>query len=288
MEIREITPQESEYPKKLLELRSAPKKLYVCGKLPDEERVRVGIVGARECSAYGKNMAYEIGARLAQCGVQVISGMARGIDGAAQKGALEAGGYSLAVLGCGVDVCYPREHRLLHSELQKKGGVLSEQPCGASPLPQYFPARNRIISGLSDVILIIEAKEKSGSLITADMALEQGKDVYALPGPINSDLSKGCNKLIKQGAGIVVSIEDFLEELLISPCVKLGKIVENKILLETTENIVYACFDFSPKNLEAIVRETNLSVSEVVEALLGLEIKGYIKEISKNYYVKLT
>ncbi len=287
MECRTITIEEKEYPKRLKNIKYPPKTLYVAGKLPRQERLSVAIVGARQCSVYGRNMAREMGEALAKEGVQIISGMALGIDGEAQKGALDVGGETYAVLGSGVDICYPREHFGLYEKLQEQGGILSEQPLGTKPLPQYFPARNRIISGLADVILVIEAKEKSGSLITADMALEQGKDVYALPGPVNSNLSRGCNKLIKQGAGIVISVEDFMEELQISHWEKLENEKQNKILLEREEILVYTCLDLYPKSLETLARETALSISELMHIIFCLELKGYVQEISKNYYVKI-
>ncbi len=286
MQYRMLEADHPLYPKRLKPLKGAPKKLYVAGKMPAEDRLTVAIVGARECSQYGRSMAKELGKALALCKVQVISGMARGIDGAAQMGALEAGGESFAVLGCGVDVCYPREHRKLYEKLLERGGILTEQPPGMQPLPQFFPARNRIISGLSDVVVVIEAKEKSGSLITADQALEQGKDVYALPGPVNSNLSRGCNQLLKQGAGVIVSVEDFLEELQISCLEKIEKNIENKNSLESEEKLVYTCLDLYPKSPAEIAEGTGLPIARIMSVLFELEWKGYIQEIAKNYYVR--
>lgn len=286
MEYKKVALGEPDYPDRLRDIKSPPKQLYIVGDLP-RKGLTVAIVGARECSNYGRSLAYEMGTALAKAGVQVISGMARGIDAEAQRGALDAGGKSYAVFGCGVDICYPKEHRNLYHQLQKHGGVISEYSPGTMPLAQFFPARNRIISGLSDVVLVIEAKEKSGSLITADMALEQGKDVYAVPGPVNSNLSKGCNQLIKQGAGIVISVEDFMEELHIFHSEELENIKENKILLERDEFLVYTCLDLYPKSLETLVSETPFSISELMHIIFNLELKGYIQEISKNYYVKL-
>ena len=164
---------------------------------------------------------------------------------------------------------------------------MSEFPIGSSPKPQHFPARNRIISGLSDIVLVMEAKEKSGSLITADMALEQGKDVYALPGPVNSALSRGCNQLIKQGAGILLSPEELLEELGISYLVSKKNEKQKKLTLETEENIVYSCLGFQPQNLEQLIQATKYSVAQLLDILMSLELRGLIKEISKNYYVKI-
>ncbi|MGL6202323.1 MAG: DNA-processing protein DprA [Lachnospiraceae bacterium] len=278
--------QDSAYPEKLKNISAPPYALYICGQLPDPKRFAVGIVGARVCSHYGQAMAKEIAGQLAAVDVDIISGLAKGIDGAAGRGALDAGGRTYAVLGSGVDVCYPREHIGLYTEVREKGGIISEQPPGSAPLPVYFPARNRIISGLSDVVIVIEAKEKSGSLITADMAMEQGKDVYALPGPVTSALSTGCNALIKQGAGIFLSVEDFIEDvkLIYERNVKIP--TKNKIKLESTENLVYSCLDLFPKSLSVILQETKLSITVLMNILVTLELRGYIEEISKNYYVK--
>lgn len=271
------------YPKRLLTIPSPPYAIYGKGKPWKEEKRTAAIVGARECSTYGKRMAETFAAELAKAGVVIVSGLARGIDAAGQQSALSVGGISYGVLGNGVDVCYPREHIDLYMELQEKGGLLSEQPPGKPPLPQYFPARNRIISGLADIVLVMEAKERSGSLITVDMALEQGKDVYALPGPVNSVLSAGCNRLIRQGAGILLSPEELLEELHILG----GKTEKNKIVLESTEKLVYSSLGLYPKNLDEIVQEVHLPVEEVLNLLLSLELQGYIKEISKHYYIKV-
>ncbi len=276
-----------EYPQKLKEIHSPPYMLYVKGRLPVNHQKAVAIVGARNCTHYGAYMAREYADVLARAGVQIISGMARGIDSVSQRSALEADGASFAVLGCGVEKCYPSEEKWLYQELINRGGVLSELPIGTEPLKRNFPARNRIISGIADAVLVIEAKEKSGSLITADMALEQGKDVYALPGPVNSVLSRGCNMLIKQGADILLSPEELLMDL----GIERTEILENSELiknsLETSEKLVYSCLDLYPQNLEDLMRKTGFSVPELLDNLVNLELKGIIKEVSKNYYVKL-
>ena len=285
--IRMIPYFSEEYPKKLTNISQPPYALYVKGSLPRENQVSVAIVGARRCTHYGEQIALEYGEALASEGIQIISGMARGIDGAGQRGALNAGGATYGVLGCGVDICYPRENIGLYMDIQQKGGIISEQIPGQPPLPAYFPERNRIISGLADVVLVIEAKEKSGSLITADMALEQGKDVYALPGPLTSSMSQGCHRLIRQGAGILISPEDLLIELGIN-IVNQGQIIDkNEKVLESTENMVYSCLGLFPKGMSQLLEETGLNVQELLEQLITLEMKGYVKEISKNYYVKL-
>ena len=275
---------DKKYPQKLLNLSAPPYALYVKGELPQADKKTIAIVGARECSPYGESMAMKFGKTLSEAGIQVVSGMARGVDSAGQRGALEAGGKSFGILGCGVDICYPRDAFGLYMELQEKGGVISEFPLGTRPLPQHFPTRNRIISGLSDAILVMEAKEKSGSLITADMALEQGKDVYALPGPINSHLSRGCNILIHQGAAILLSPDELLKEWNLGVGKNTQKNIVMKIPLESEENIVYSCLGFHPKNLEQLIGMTNYTVTELLDILVGLELKGMIKEVSKNYY----
>lgn len=286
-QVQFVTMLDEQYPERLRNIPSPPYALFVKGSLPSEDRRAVAIVGARECTPYGEMMAKEFAKILAREGVQIISGMARGVDSAGQSGALEVGGTSFGVLGCGVDICYPREKIGLYMKLQEQGGVLSEFPLGTNPLPQYFPARNRIISGLADTILVMEAKEKSGSLITADTALEQGKDVYALPGPINSRLSMGCNRLIRQGAGILLSPEELLLELGIRQRNTQENEGQIKILLETPENIVYSCLGLQPQNLEYLFNVTKMPMSELLDVLMSLQLKGVVREISKNYYVRM-
>ena len=281
-----VTILDERYPERLRNIPSPPYALFVKGRLPSEDRRSVAIVGARECTPYGEVMAREFAKTLAREGVQIISGMARGVDSAGQSGAIEVGGTSFGVLGCGVDICYPREKIELYMELQEQGGVISEFPLGTNPLPQYFPARNRIISGLADTILVIEAKEKSGSLITADTALEQGKDVYALPGPINSRLSMGCNRLIRQGAGILLSPKELLIELGICRVTEKENDEQIKLRLETAEELVYSCLGLQTQNLDYLFNVTKIPISELLDVLMCLQLKGVVKEISKNYYVR--
>jgi len=285
--IRMIPFYKPEYPEKLRYIPVPPYALYVKGQIPDNRKISVAIVGARRCTPYGEYWAMEYGKELAKYGVEIISGMARGVDGYGQRGALRVGGKTFAVLGCGPDVCYPKEHQGLYEDiLGKHGGILSEYPPGMQPLAKNFPARNRIISGLSDAILVIEAKEKSGSLITADMALEQGKEVYALPGPVTSSLSQGCHFLISQGAGILISPSELRKELKIQEKKPEQNSDKNEKELETPENIVYSCLDLYPKGIQTIIVETGMSSRDVMNELVGLELEGKVKEISKNYYVK--
>ena len=211
--IRFVFCGEKKYPKRLLKIPDYPFGLYYTGKLPSEEKPVVSVIGARECSEYGRKCAEIFGKTLAEYGVSVVSGMARGVDGIAQRSALEAGGESFAVLGCGVDICYPSENAGVYEDLKKKGGILSEFPPGTEPKSNLFPARNRIISGICDLLLVVEARKKSGTYITVCQALEQGKEIFAVPGRITDGLSDGCNKLIAEGAGIAANPMMVLEAL---------------------------------------------------------------------------
>ena len=211
--IRMVERGERDYPARLLEIPDPPERLYVLGRLPEEKVPSVAIIGARECSEYGSYVAARLGECMGRNGIQVISGMARGIDGIGQTAALDAGGSSFAVLGSGVDVCYPARNRRLYERLRERGGVLSEYPPGTPALSRNFPPRNRIVSGLADAVVVVEAREKSGTLITVDMALEQGKEVYAVPGRVTDALSSGCNRLVKLGAAVLLDPEELTEEL---------------------------------------------------------------------------
>lgn len=278
------------YPARLREIPHAPCGLFVKGRLPQFEKGKkkvqaAAIVGARWASHVGLSLAKETAGALALEGIPVISGMASGIDGAAQEAALLAGGASYAVLGCGPDLCYPRHNRGLYQMLETGGGLISEYPPGTPPIAWHFPYRNRIISGLSDTILVVEARLKSGSLITADYALEQGKDVYAVPGRIEDPLSQGCNRLISQGAGIFCSLNGFLTELGITNR-NYENLRKNELTLEKTESMVYSCVDFRGKSLEVIGIETGLPREEVLTALLSLELMDLIEEKSRYYYRK--
>lgn len=274
------------YPSKLRNIADPPFALYYIGHLPRENRHAVAIVGARGRSAYGMEVTQKLSQALAREQVQIISGMARGVDGDAHKGALKENGATFAVLGCGVDCCYPAEHRYLYEQIPVNGGVLSEYPPGTMPIARLFPARNRIISGLSDCVVVTEAKKKSGSLITADYAMEQGKDVYAVPGRITDTLSQGCNALIRQGAGIILDIEDFKKELSLHASPDCGQMDFRKKLLEKDECLVYSLLDFCPTAVGTLLEKTAFSLLELLELLERMEQKGLILEIAPNYYVQ--
>lgn len=203
--------EDERFPEKLRQIPDPPYAIYVRGRLPDPGRPALAVIGARTASAYGREQARRYSAAMAENGIQIISGMACGIDGIAGTAALDAHGGSFAVLGSGVDVCYPAENQALYDRLLQEGGVLSEYSPGTRPRARLFPARNRIISALADAVFVVEARLRSGTLITVDMALEQGKEVFALPGRVSDALSSGCNNLIRQGAAIVTDPEDLLE-----------------------------------------------------------------------------
>ena len=286
--IKLVTYDMKEYPEKLKDISSPPFAIYVKGNLPVKDKKSVAIVGARECTPYGDKYALEIGKKLAENDVQVISGMARGIDSLGHRGSLDGGGTTFAVVGCGVDVCYPKENIGLYNDIiENGGGIISEYIPGTSPMGKNFPARNRIISGLSDAIVVIEARVRSGSLITADMALEQGKDVYALPGPVNSELSKGCNRLIYQGAGILLSSKQLIEELGIIDTKLNVKTVKNKKCLENEEKLLYSRLTLYPKDISCLIEETGINAEIAVRSMISLQIKGIVKEIYHNHYVRI-
>lgn len=211
--IKLIVRESSEFPERLKEIPGSPISLFTYGKLPKPGIPLAAIIGARECSFYGMQVAARLGEVMADNGICVVSGMARGIDSISQEACLKAGGTSIAVLGGGVDVLYPKESEKLYEELKERGAIISEYPPGTMPQRSYFAQRNRLISGISDTLCVIEAREKSGTMITVDSALEQGREVYALPGRITDGTSRGCNELIKQGAGVITDVESLASEI---------------------------------------------------------------------------
>ena len=283
--IRFISRIDEAFPEKLKPYPGCPIGLYVKGKLPDPKKPAVAMVGARACSSYGRAIANRFGRELAEAGVQVISGMAAGIDGICQQAALSVGGESFGVLGCGVDVVYPPENHELYRMLEENGGLISEYAPGRPPLSYQFPARNRIISGLCDCLIVVEARKKSGTLITTDFALEQGKYIGAVPGRVGDSLSEGCNQLIQTGAFLIQNTEDILNILGIYSKTN-EKIMKNPAdSLASLEKTVYSCLGLCPKHLEEIVGEVMLPMSQVMEILLTLEINGLVSRVGANEYV---
>lgn len=277
--IRYCTMFHEEYPERLRSIFDPPKHLFRLGKPVPSKNCSVAIVGARDCTAYGRDMARLFAYRLSMAGIRVISGMARGIDGWAHQGALEAGKDTYAVLGSGVDVCYPSEHRRLYESIAKSGGILSEFVPGTRAKPQFFPLRNRIISALSDGLLVVEAKQRSGSLITADLALEQGKDVFVIPGRIGDPLSEGCNRLIRQGAMPVLSPEDILEYYEIST----NNIEE---IRTPKQQLVLDRIGESPVSLRELDSQLDLSMTEILKQILVLKENNHIREVARDCYIR--
>lgn len=274
------------YPQRLKEIAQPPYAIFCKGSMPDA-RKSVGIVGARMCSEYGRSIATKLGKMLAGKDVQVISGMALGIDSASHAGALQGKGSTFAVLGCGCDICYPKNARNLYENIQTSGGgILSEYPPGTEPLPYRFPERNRIISALSDSLVVVEAKKRSGSLITADAALEQGKDVYAVPGRFGDVLSEGCNALIGQGAGIIYDLDIFLQNLGYLPEKNVETTKIKNISLDKSEKLVYGCLGFHSRYINYIIEETGLDLITVLHSLDKLKRYGLVQETFQNYFCK--
>lgn len=288
-EIFHVSPASEGFPERLRDIRRVPEELHIRGALPDPRMPSVAIVGARMCTPYGKSQAYRFAAELARQGVQIISGLAQGIDSMAHEGALSvAKGRTFGVLGCGVDIVYPRQNACLYERVAANGGLISEFPAGTSPRAANFPQRNRLISAFADIVLVIEAKERSGSLITVDCALEQGRSVYALPGRVDDALSQGCNRLIAQGAGIACSPDMLLEELKIERNRHVSPVPGEKLGLASDLELVYSCLDFEPKSVQAIQEACAIPTLQLLQVLLELELKGLAREIMKSYYVKQT
>ncbi|MDH4231642.1 MAG: DNA-processing protein DprA [Nitrospirota bacterium] len=278
--------QDDRYPEVLREIEGAPIVLYMKGSYHPDDRFGIAVVGSRQHSPYGESVTQRISAELAAAGFTVISGLARGIDTLAHKSALAGGGRTIAVLGSGPDVCYPPENRGLTERIAASGCVISEFLPGTLPNRENFPRRNRLISGLSLGILVVEATDNSGSLITAGYALEQNKEVFAVPGNITSRNSEGTNKLIRQGAKIVLKAEDIIEEL--APVLKGYIRIKKKesAALQGDEERVCMMLSREPKHVDLISRESGLSVNQLLNLLLALELKGIVKQASgKRFYI---
>jgi DNA processing protein len=272
------------YPRRLKEIDQPPPVLYVRGELTTKDEWAVAIVGTRKFTHYGQQAAEEVAAFLARNGVTVVSGLARGVDSIAHQAALDAGGRTMAVLGCGVDQIYPPENRKLAEAMMENGAILSDYPIGTPPEGVNFPPRNRIISGLSIASVIVEAGDKSGALITAQFALEQGRDVFAVPGSIFSPASKGPNRLIREGAHPLLSPEDLMQAL------DLAMITEHqtarKVLpADATEAALFAAIGYEPVHIDEIGRQTNLPIEKVSATLALMELKGMVRQVGGMQYV---
>ena len=279
--ITALTIFDEEYPTKLKNIYDTPYVIYIKGNKKYFHMPLIAIVGSRKSTAYGRWAAYQFAKVLAEWGVGTISGLAMGIDTYGHKGALEGHGYTIGVLGCGLDQCYPASNRDLMEKIIQDGCIISEYPIGMPPLKHNFPARNRIVSGLSDGVIVIEASEKSGALITVEYALDQGKDVYALPGNINNMQSRGVNKLIRDGARILLEIDDVIENLKYKYVIGKKSLEQSaKEELSKLESMIYEIIKRNPVNIDLIINETGMKASELSPILTILEIKGYINQMS--------
>ncbi len=274
----------NEYPEWLKNMNHFPPVLFVRGNILPEDNVAIGVIGTRGATVYGKAIAEEFSKVFAQAGVCVVSGMARGIDTSAHWGALKNNGRTIAVLGCGVDIVYPPENRDLMTEIIKHGAVISEFNIQTPPLAQNFPKRNRIIAGLSRAIVAIEAKEKSGVMNTVEWALQQNKEIYAIPGNIYSKTSVGTNRLIKDGAIPVTSADEVLEYLGIKFTRKEREI--KQVILNDEELVVWEGLSYEPIFLDELKEKTTLPTAQILKILLELEMKGYVKQLPGMKFVK--
>lgn len=288
-----------DFPAKLRDIPDPPFGLFYKGRLPDSTVPAVAVIGARKCSEYGHCMASELARGLGMRGVNIISGMALGIDGISQRAALEVGARSYGVLGCGVDVIYPKSNQPLYEKLIACGGVLSEYPVGTQPKPMLFPPRNRIISALSDVVLVVEAREKSGTLITVDMALEQGREVYVVPGRCTDNLSRGCNLLLRQGASAALCAEDIICDMGWDQFLATGQDEQKKGVssyinrkdLSPLSRAVCGLLDILPVTQDTIImllREQGFTetAAGISKELVELELRGMIERAGGQYKLK--
>ncbi|MCL2664531.1 MAG: DNA-processing protein DprA [Defluviitaleaceae bacterium] len=286
LKMRFVSRFDAEFPKPLAEIPDPPVGVFFIGGLPGANCPAVAVIGSRRCSEYGLTAARIISKPLAAHGVAVISGMARGIDSMAHRGAIEGGGKTVAVLGCGADICYPAENRSLREEIIANGCVLSEYPPGTTPMPSYFPVRNRIISGLASITVVVEAGKKSGTLITVDQALDQGRRVMAVPGNITSKLSEGTNALLAEGAEQVNGYKDILDALGINEKADRGVSAPKSDKLAPQEKIVYDILTYEPKAFDEILDAAGGEAQTLHYLLTMLELKGYIKKIPGMRYIK--
>jgi len=280
---------DSMYPARLRMIADPPPLLYLKGEIRSEDQKAVAVVGSRSTSDYGRRVARDLCRGLALLGFTVVSGMARGIDGTAHETSLNAGGRTIAVLGSGVDRVYPAEHDKLYHRIIDNGAMISEFPIGTRPLAFNFPARNRLISGLSLGVVVVEATEKSGSLITAALALEQGREVFAVPGEVGASRSRGAHRLIRQGAKLVETVDDIMEEIAPQLVVRGGKAgsAPKRTLpqdLGAELQTIFNLFAERPLQIDEVIESSGYSPSRVSEILLELELRGYIRQLpGKNY-----
>lgn len=274
---------DDDYPALLREVPAPPPVLYYRGQLVATDTTAVAIVGTRKMTRYGQDMARSIAFDLARAGVTIVSGLALGIDGIAHRAALEAGGRTIAVLGSGIDIIYPGKHRDLARKIEQQGAIITEYPPGTPPDRFNFPPRNRIISGLSRGVVVIEAPDRSGALITVDFAAEQGRDAFAVPGPVNAPASAGCLRILRDGATLVRSAEDVLEDLHIRP-VDYEERDEEPGVLSDDDRRLLAVLTSQPQHIDDIAAQLGKTVADVSGELMMLELQGSVQGGGGGYY----
>ena len=289
LQARQILPltwHDPSYPDRLKQIYDRPAVIYVLGEIREQDDWAVAVVGTRKPTAYGREMARVVSTELVRNGITVVSGLARGIDSVAHHAALDAGGRTIAIQACGLDMVYPPEHRRLADEIAERGAIISDYPLDTRPRPDYFPRRNRIMSGLTLGTLVVEADEKSGALITASYALEHNREVFAVPGNITSPMSQGANRLIQEGAKLVTGIEDVLEELNLK-LVPEQLVMQELIEVSTPESDLLPFLSREPVHIDEVTRQSSLPVSTVSSALAMMELKGIVKQVGAMTYVKI-
>ncbi|NJK80361.1 MAG: DNA-protecting protein DprA [Chloroflexaceae bacterium] len=286
--VRLVALEDPDYPALLAQLETAPPLLYVRGDFTPTDEWAIAVVGTRSPTSYGKEATRHIVGTLARRGVTIISGLALGIDSVAHEVALEAGGRTIGVLGCGIDLIYPERNRALAERMMQQGAVISDYPVGTRPLSANFPPRNRIISGLARGVLVVEAGEKSGALITVEFALQQGREVFAVPGSIFNRTSHGTHRLIRNGAALVAGAEDILEVLNMTAAP-----IQQEIALalpddpdDPTEATLLAHMSGEPQHVDVLTRASGLPAAKVSAALAMLELKGYVRQVAAMEYVR--
>ena len=279
---RLVTWQDASYPDLLRHIPDPPLFLYALGEPCERDALAVALIGSRDASAYGRQMTAQIGEGLAARGLTIVSGLARGIDAAAHAAALRAGGRTIAVLGSGIDVIYPSEHHPLSMQIARNGAVVSEYPMGTPPDAENFPGRNRIISGLSLGTVVVEAAERSGSLITARYAAEQGRDVFAVPGPVGAR-TRGTHQLLRDGAALVEGADDVLRE--IAPHLRVAARPAAPVVAGV-EATVLAELDETPRGVDELIERTRLSAGALLESLLLLELRGLVRQLPGQQFAR--
>lgn len=281
-----ITLAEDSYPALLREIPNPPPVLYIKGEIRQEDETAIGVVGTRRMTRYGSEMARRLSTGLAAAGMTIVSGLARGIDGIAHREAVDAGGRTLAVLGCGVDRIYPAEHRRLSEDVIENGALISQFPLGTGPDAHNFPERNRLISGLSLGVLVVEAPIKSGALITSSCAADQGRTVFAVPGSALSSSSDGPHQLIRDGAVLTATVDDVLQELNLE---RRQAVMENRRMLPDAtgeEQEILKTLDGDPRHIDEIAIDTGINISQLSAMLLQMQLKGMVREVGGQHYAR--